>query len=568
MATLYEYYNTGDDGGTNINDAAKWMAQTFTPATAHKITSVKLKLYRVGSPGTITVSIKATDENGHPTGADLCSGTTDGDTLTDSSPGEWREITLGAGYDLSADTKYAIVVRAANANTDNRFYWRLNTTGSYAGGNTEYSSNSGSSWTTYADYDYMFEDWGEPVTAPTVTTQAVSSIGTTTATGNGNITDTGGEDASAWGTCLAVTANPDTGDTVDAGSGAGGTGAFTTSIDSLSTPAKYHVRAYATNTEGTSYGADVTFVTHVTTSTIVGVLPSASRVLAIDRDASSIIGVLATDSKSWGVIKPASVIIGVLASASRKLAITRSGSVIIGVKAIASRVLTSTRKATSLIGILATASRKLAITRKASAIIGVLASASKGFIKSASVIIGVVATASRKLAITRKASAIIGVKTTVSRIIKVARSASVIVGIVSTASKVRGIIRSAIVQIGVLASASRALALSRTSTAIVGVKTTASKVSGIIRSASVKIGVVATASGVLSRIRTAIARIGVVATTSKTRGYIRSASVVIGVVASVTFKLSRVLRIITAQGAIYRLKSVGGKIYRLIHKEG
>ena len=101
----------------------------------------------------------------------------------------------------------------------------------------------------------------EPIEAPTVTTQPISSIGTTTATGNGNITATGGEDASAWGTCLATTANPDTGDTVDAGSGAGGVGAFTTSIDSLTPGTLYHVRAYATNSAGTSYGADVTFTT-------------------------------------------------------------------------------------------------------------------------------------------------------------------------------------------------------------------------------------------------------------------------------------------------------------------
>ena len=80
---------------------------------------------------------------------------------------------------------------------------------------------------------YVEVDYTPAVVAPTVTTQAVSSIGTTTATGNGNITNTGGEDASAWGTCLATTANPDTGDTVDAGSGAGGAGAFTTSIDTL-----------------------------------------------------------------------------------------------------------------------------------------------------------------------------------------------------------------------------------------------------------------------------------------------------------------------------------------------
>ena len=104
-----------------------------------------------------------------------------------------------------------------------------------------------------------FDFWEVVIVAPTVTTQAVSSIGTTTATGNGNITDTGGEDASAWGTCLSVNANPTTSDTVDAGSGSGGTGAFTTSIDSLTPGTLYHLRAYATNTAGTSYGADVTF---------------------------------------------------------------------------------------------------------------------------------------------------------------------------------------------------------------------------------------------------------------------------------------------------------------------
>jgi len=102
--------------------------------------------------------------------------------------------------------------------------------------------------------------------APTVTTQAVSSIDAPTATGNGNITATGGEDASAWGTCLATTIQsgyPDTGDTVDAGSGTGGTGAFTTSIDGLSAATRYYVRAYATNTAGTSYGALVTFATKI-----------------------------------------------------------------------------------------------------------------------------------------------------------------------------------------------------------------------------------------------------------------------------------------------------------------
>ncbi|GAH21280.1 unnamed protein product, partial [marine sediment metagenome] len=80
-------------------------------SVSHKITKVKLKLYRVGSPGTATVSIRATSGL-HPTGSDLCSGTTNGDTLPEGSPYEWREITLGDGANLASGTKYAIVIRA------------------------------------------------------------------------------------------------------------------------------------------------------------------------------------------------------------------------------------------------------------------------------------------------------------------------------------------------------------------------------------------------------------------------------------------------------------------------
>ncbi|MBA7636868.1 hypothetical protein ES703_44496 [subsurface metagenome] len=161
MATLYEYYNTGDDGVFNFGDNW-WGAQTFTPSVTHKITSVKLLLYRSGSPGTITVSIKATD-GGHPTGPDLCSGTTDGDTLPTTSPYEWREITLGAGYDPSADTKYAIVVRAPDAVAPDYIRWRYDkTSATYGGGNYEVSDDSGFIWTPYPTYDFMFEEWGEP----------------------------------------------------------------------------------------------------------------------------------------------------------------------------------------------------------------------------------------------------------------------------------------------------------------------------------------------------------------------------------------------------------------------
>ena len=173
MATLYEYYNTGDDSARSFHDIS-WVAQTFTPSTAHKITSVKLKLYRVGSPGTITVGIRATDGSGHPTGEDLCSGTTDGDTLTSDSGGEWREVTLGAGYNLSASTKYAIVVRATSGDADNDGHWRADgSSPTYSGGIYEYSINSGAGWTIGPAYDLMFEDWGVEAYTKTVSIDAL-----------------------------------------------------------------------------------------------------------------------------------------------------------------------------------------------------------------------------------------------------------------------------------------------------------------------------------------------------------------------------------------------------------
>ena len=165
MSTKYEYY----DGAANTYDriyGIEWRAQTFTPSIAHKITSVKLLLYRRLSPGTLTVSIRATDGSGHPTGGDLCSGTTNSNTLPTASPFEWREITLGAGCDLSADTKYAIVIRAIDGDASNDVRWRSdNTDPTYAGGCREWSSNSGAeeSWSSVTTQDSLFEEWGELV---------------------------------------------------------------------------------------------------------------------------------------------------------------------------------------------------------------------------------------------------------------------------------------------------------------------------------------------------------------------------------------------------------------------
>jgi hypothetical protein len=100
-----------------------------------------------------------------------------------------------------------------------------------------------------------------PPVAPSVTTQAGSSVEATTATGNGNITATGGQNATAWGVCYKTSSGCTTSDSTAAGSGSGGTGAYTASMTSLSSGTTYYIKAYATNSAGTSYGSEVTILT-------------------------------------------------------------------------------------------------------------------------------------------------------------------------------------------------------------------------------------------------------------------------------------------------------------------
>ncbi len=157
------------------------------------------------------------------------------------------------------------------------------------GGKAHISTDSGATWTIQNDpgstswYNAASSSDGrffaiggvsdiwtysDPViVAPTVTTQAASSVSVTTATLNGNITATGFADPTTRGFHLATDAYYDAnGSTYDSGltistSGTYSTGAFTGSATSLTCATEYHYRAFATNSAGTGTGSDTTFTT-------------------------------------------------------------------------------------------------------------------------------------------------------------------------------------------------------------------------------------------------------------------------------------------------------------------
>ncbi|HUI31035.1 MAG TPA: pectinesterase family protein [Candidatus Acidoferrales bacterium] len=97
------------------------------------------------------------------------------------------------------------------------------------------------------------------LSAPTVTTSAVTNIVNTTATGNGNVTAWGGSTVTDRGVCWSTSHNPTLAN--DYNSGGTGTGAFTAPIGGLTLGTTYYVRAYATNSTGTAYGNEVSFAT-------------------------------------------------------------------------------------------------------------------------------------------------------------------------------------------------------------------------------------------------------------------------------------------------------------------
>ena len=266
MATKYENHITGDDSQNTVY-GVNWEGQTFTPSTGHTVTSVKIKIWRVLSPRTITGSIRATSSS-VPSGVDLCSGTTDGDTLpTTLGAAEWREITLGGGTLLTASTEYAICVRATSGDSSNYVQWRDDDDAGYGDGQRAFSSNSGTAWTASSGHDLMFEEWGGSG-VPVVTTQAVNNIDVTTATGNGTITSLGNASVTQHGHCWDTSTNPVTTDS-HTSKGTGYLGAYISAITSLSSNTLYYVRAYATNSIGTSYGANVTFTTATTDMPVV-----------------------------------------------------------------------------------------------------------------------------------------------------------------------------------------------------------------------------------------------------------------------------------------------------------
>ena len=100
------------------------------------------------------------------------------------------------------------------------------------------------------------------LTAPVVTTAGITDVSLYTATSGGTVVDDGGSTITARGICWDTTSNP----TIASGDGSTGNGTgegtFVSYLTNLTPATYYYVRAYAINSQGTSYGSNIGFTTN------------------------------------------------------------------------------------------------------------------------------------------------------------------------------------------------------------------------------------------------------------------------------------------------------------------
>lgn len=110
-----------------------------------------------------------------------------------------------------------------------------------------------------------------------VSTTAISAFAPTSVISGGNITSDGGTPITARGVCWSTSSNPTIADniTIDGT----GSGVFTSSITGLIAGVNYYVRAYVTNSSGTVYGNENSFmigIISMTTSAVTNITSNSA----------------------------------------------------------------------------------------------------------------------------------------------------------------------------------------------------------------------------------------------------------------------------------------------------
>jgi uncharacterized protein (TIGR02145 family) len=240
-----------------------------------------------------TILIKFLDNNANNGIASTFQSFTAGGTLKELGTTYWEDPNKGAtnesGFSaLPSGNRYSDGEFGRIGNIKSYcFFWSatVSTNLFYALGRDLYSTNS------YIGMNANVKSVGGPVrclkdtfsivSAPTLTTTAITSITTTSSTSGGNITSVGGAPITARGVVWSTTTNPTIALSTKTSDGTG-TGSFTSTLNNLTPKTTYYVRAFATNSDGTGYGNEITFITS-DSSNVMGIpCPGTPTVKDID----------------------------------------------------------------------------------------------------------------------------------------------------------------------------------------------------------------------------------------------------------------------------------------------
>ena len=274
--------NVTDDGGASVTARGVCWSTSQNPTISDNHTSdgngtgsFTSNLTNLTANTTYYVRAYATNENGTSYGEQKSFTTLQNielPTVTTADVTDITQNTAVSGGNVTDDGGAAVTARGVcwskdpNPTIDNSFISNGNGTGSFT---IEISGLT--SATTYYIRAYATNSegtsYGEQKTfttlqyiqLPTVTTTIVTNVTSTTATSGGNVTDDGGATVTARGVCWSTSPDPTINDnkTTDGN----GTGAFTSQLTNLTHSTTYYIRAYATNSEGTSYGEQKYFST-------------------------------------------------------------------------------------------------------------------------------------------------------------------------------------------------------------------------------------------------------------------------------------------------------------------
>jgi hypothetical protein len=155
----YDVFTT-NNAGFNVY-TQNLVCQTFTPTRSHYLNYVSLALYKVGTPAyTVTMAVYSTDNNHQPTGTALCSTTFAASSLTTTPT--WREYRFATGNLVSAGTEYALILSGDGGTISSSAIARIDTTGTYSGGQRGYSSDGGTTWQMLSGDDMAFKEGLSP----------------------------------------------------------------------------------------------------------------------------------------------------------------------------------------------------------------------------------------------------------------------------------------------------------------------------------------------------------------------------------------------------------------------